>query len=356
MARAEARMQEVCGDLGSCPNFAETVDANFGTDSLFSVKLPDGDFQISGLMSFQRVALDTTGDTFALNSNAYIDRLLTDGLAENSPILTRIEQSLISVNSRIEQRIALLVNDPQLDICVNGRDMRNVRTGANRTVERFPRLLDSFKLNIINSGLEIANRNYNSRFNKLLATANKDATSEIKSQQCYMMASSAQSPACEEWGMTSDGEPRCEKFSTGLLSFGDTAAGFTQGGTMFTLPGAKLEDLARIASTGKGEFVVTDGDGNMTASVSITASFSPEEDICTLATTTMGCKGMEAVITTSTSKSCGNGGVLHIGNCGGGGFNLFGGGSKKTSTTQSFHGTVCTAFHEPRVTTERLAM
>jgi len=368
-ALAQAKMEDICGDTASCPNLES--DAFMGTQSLMSIKLANGDYQISGLMTFGNVTLNSalnpaTGqvapnvDKF-LNADAYLAAIR----GADSAIKQRIQNSLMSVESAVQQKVALLTSDTQIGWCVNGRDMSQITGQNTTTTARFPHLLDSYILAMVNSGLQTASKNYDKKFNTLLAQVNSDSSSEIKQAQCYSMASNMNQPRCANWGTltAADGTitPQCTAFDSGPLDiFGSTINnnGLSGDGTVLTLPGAKLNDLSVLAANGKGDFVMTDADGNMTAKVSMVAVFAPSTNTCTIATTTAGCKNLDAIVTTDTNK-CGSGGIAILGSrggCGGGGGIISIGGGGRSISTQTFHGTMCKEFYEPTTTSQDLKM
>ena len=62
----------------------------------------------------------------------------------------------------------MLTSDAKISMCVNGRDMRQIRgTRQNRSTQdtaRFPHLLDSQITAIIDAGLDKANENYSKKY------------------------------------------------------------------------------------------------------------------------------------------------------------------------------------------------
>jgi hypothetical protein len=368
-----AKMIEICGDTASCMAFDD--DKNMGTESLIGYSDNDGNYTIEGLLSFGKVKIEQVADraeqdpkdvrfgTYALSIGEYESHLPV-----NDASTGRVISSLQSVASRINQKIAILSEDPKIKMCVTGRDMTQIRgRDAGKTAARFPHLLDSAILAIVNSGMEQANKNYTAKYNEFVAEALESKDDSIKSVLCAAMASS-DLPQCVEY-TTDNGEAVCSRYgvntvqnifddkstqTVGLIKDTDNAYA-----TKYVISGAKLADVAKAQASGHSEFTQTDSKGNMLGSIAMSAFYSAENDTCTLTTTTTMCSNMKEIITTNKSTTCSQGGltVAGGGNCSGGGGILRIGGSKSTTTiTQNYHGTACKEFMEPIVTTNTVKM
>ncbi len=140
----------------------------------------DGQFKAFSSETFgtEGVILDTS------NPNIVTIRGLIDftKLTHNNDVVTAgnmtgTSASISNTNMKfiatsINNVISQLKSDPTINDCVNGRNLTNIRGNNNASnVGRFPNLLDSYILEIINSGLNTARDNYNTKVNDLKTQA-----------------------------------------------------------------------------------------------------------------------------------------------------------------------------------------
>ncbi len=349
------KMIEICGDTATCAAF--DTDNAMGTESLLSYKDGEGNYVIDGLVSFGNVKISKVDDVqdpedvrfgeYELNISDYKNHLDDDNVT-----VQRVVSALQSAANKINQKIAILSQDTIINMCVNGRDMSQIRGAGPRTqsVARYPHLLDSSILAIINGGLERANQNYTKKYNQLVSEALKAQNSEIKSVLCAAMASSNK-PVCVEYGTLdeNDSVPVCVKYENTFSNVFTAAedSGMSGNGyeTKYVISGANMARLTQAQQSGHSEYVQTDTYGNMLGRISMSAVFSPSSNICTLTTESVICKEAEAVITTSTKNS--SGGYRFMG--------LKIGGDSATKI-QEYHGAMCKEFGEPVVTTNTVEM
>lgn len=361
------KMLEVCGDTLSCEN-GFTDDNLIGTESLVSYKNSDGDYVIEGLISFGNVKIERKAGTnddeigeYEININDYKSHL-----NENDPTVSRVIASLQSTANKISQKINIIAQDPTINMCINGRDMSQIRGGGSRrdrSTARYPHLMDASIMAIMNSGLEQANKNYSKKYNDLVASAIEEQNDSIKQALCAAMASNPNAaPNCLE----TDENGLCTKYDHSSPFddyFGNSdKIGMSNDGLYalrYVIDGASLDKQLAAAQQGRGEFVQTDSYGNMLGRIDISSTYSPQTNTCTLTTTTTNCSNAEAIITTNTTKECKKGGLSIVGGsgCSGGGGVLGIGGSKmKVTSEQTYHGTACTEFDDPIVTTNAIKM
>lgn len=269
--------------------------------------------------------------------------------------------ALQSASNKINRQIALLTQDPKVKMCIEGRDMSQIRgKEGDRADARYPYLLDSYILTIIAAGLDQANKNYEKKYNELLGAALEAKDDAVKSVLCASMAASSQ-PECKAY-TTVDGMSICTDYQPS--SFDNV---FTDSGetglvsediylTKYVVSGAKLSDIAKQQQKGRSEFNQTDGMGNMVGKVSMSSMYSASDNTCTITTTTALCKTMKEIITKHTSKSCGSIALDIIGGGCGGGFMSLGLKKRKTVTSEVFEGVACTEFMEPTTTTTTVKM
>ena len=198
------KMIEVCGDTATC--YAFDSDDTLGTESLRSSKDSDGNFVISGLVSFGNVKVNKNNSEnvsgkdikfgeYSIDIENYLDQVTG---SETAKLLAK--SSLETVSSKINQTVALLTQDPRVQMCVNGRDMSQIRgSSAGSSTSRYPNLLDSAMLTIINAGLDKARMNYATKYNQLVANAVEEQNDQVKQALCASMATSDE-PVCTQYG------------------------------------------------------------------------------------------------------------------------------------------------------------
>ncbi len=363
----QSKVLEVCGSLSECDAFDE--DDVIGTDSLVTYK-KGGQIIIDGLMNFGLLA--SKSDT---QNNKTVYSIDDTGFKFDTPdawssteesTLSRIKAAIKGVETRVTQQIDALSTDPTIDMCINGRSetWRYSRTGqqdnSQDKFKRFPNLLDSYAKMVFNSGLKKAYLNYRAKYDEMIGKALEDQNDDIKSAVCAAMSYQNGAPVCVEYRTSLlSGDPICKKYDANKNLeniFGDTGtSGLLNNGTQYSIQGADIAKKLQVLSQAKGEFIQTDGKGNMIGSISITSTYSPGTNICTVTTTTTMCSDIDTVITTDT-YNCGGGSVVGIGGgCGQGGINIVGG-YGETTTTQNFHGTYCTSYGEPVIETTEIKM
>lgn len=359
----DEKMIEVCGDTGSCNAFDE--DEYLGTEGL-RISKNNNDFVISGLVSFGNVTVSKTQSTddnvkfgqYEIILNNYFEKIESNKTGDNANSIKLSKASLETVSSKINQVIAMLSQDAKVQMCVNGRDMSQIRgKAAGTSVARFPYLLDSSMLTIINSGLDKARANHTKKFNELVASATEEQNDQVKQVLCAAMASSDDpiDTNCDNNGV-------CKLVpSTTYLDnlFPNNNLSNEPYAVQYIIPGADLTSLVKVSANASKEFIMTDGWGNMIGNTQMSAVYSAKDNTCSITTTTMMCKNADAVITTSKSSKCNQGGfnLFGGGSCGShGGVLGIGGGSEKIITTQHYEGTVCKEFQPPMVSTEKIKM
>ena len=367
------KMLEVCGATDTCAAFDD--DDVIGTDSLMSYKDSDGNYIIEGLVSFGNVKISETSEMsnpddvkfgrYELNIADYRSHL-----NDTNATVQRVVSSLQSAANKINQKIAILSQDPQIKMCIEGRDMSQIRTRAdgatNRTSARYPNLLDSSIMAIINSGLDRAKVNYNKKYAEMVSSAMSSQSLEQKMVLCAAMGSSAE-PVCTE--MDSNG--KCTKYEAykfdGLFAGEEGVNRDSDYATRHTITGASMAELSRAKQAGHSQFVQLDSYGNMLGRISMNAVYASVSNTCTITTESVMCKDVaDAVITTNkatdvdvVSGKVSSGNVWLSALTGG----LFGGVSVSgpsvnttTVTAENYHGAPCREFAEPVVNVQELEM
>ena len=200
------KMAEICGSTTDCNKFA--TDDTMGTGALRSVK--DGDkYRITGMISFGSIKMgDATGQTTdggqkldagKIGVQDYMAKVRADetnqSVDNSDVIIFAIEEELNNVAGTINRTIEMIEQDPEIQFCVNGRNLEQItgKSGA-KTVARFPHLLDQVKMQIASAALRRAQDNYNAKYNTMIADATKNASADLAQYMCQMMPISGGAP------------------------------------------------------------------------------------------------------------------------------------------------------------------
>ena len=342
-----AKMIEICGDDNACFEGDDVI----GSDSLTSYKAKNGSFVIEGLLTFGNVKVRETQSTadnvkfgkYELDISDYSNQIhKVDG---TSAVKERVLSTLQSTQNKINQKIALLTSDPKIMMCVNGRDMKQIRGRESKTEARFPHLLDSSIMAIINAGLDKAQKNYAKKYDELLAEVMEEQGDEKKAALCAAMAENK----------SDSGKIRLFDVISGIMQK-NKDIGISGGGyeVRHVIDGMTMNQLMAQQRSGKGEFIQTDASGNMIGKIVMNAIYSAENNTCKITTTTTMCDGIKAVYNTSSS-SCGGGNIgFGWNDCGSFMFGTAGGG--KTESSSTYRGTICTKMASPTIKTEEIKM
>ena len=288
---------EVCGDLSYCDAFDE--DTVIGTDSLTSYVNSAGDTVIDGLMNFGVLNVkQNTNGTISIDKGPYSNWFDNKGNVRPSvsdSTEQRIAASINTVSNKIQQKLNVIDADQTIDMCINGRSA-SWRGGDPNTTSlnsnRFPHLLDSYRLMIFNSGLDRAYTNYRTKYDELVSKAIEKQDDDVKSLLCAALSADEDASA---------------SLSAAMDNIYQDAQNTTYGidNYTYTIRGADLKSrLSAVSNTGN-EYILTDGtdDGNMVGTVSVTSIYSPGTNICTLKTIVTMCESMREKMTLDTDTT-----------------------------------------------------
>ena len=198
----DQKMAEICGSTTDCNRFAS--DDTIGTGSLRSQK--DGSvYRVTGMISFGSIVMgDMDGETVGdgeggtvklgpgdIGVGDYITKIRErNANVENSEgIISAIEEELNNIAGTINRTIDLIESDPEIQYCINGRDLSQI-TGneGDMTSGRFPNLLNQVKMQIATAALRQAQDNYNNKLNTAIAEATRDASADLAQYMCQKIA------------------------------------------------------------------------------------------------------------------------------------------------------------------------
>ncbi|MBQ8367830.1 MAG: hypothetical protein IJX43_02115 [Alphaproteobacteria bacterium] len=198
----DRKMAEVCGSTTDCNKFA--ADDTIGTGSLRAQK--DGTvYRVTGMISFGSIKMgDASGRMTDAGKDAtvklgpgeigvqeYLEQIRKrNANVENADaIIATIEEELNNIAGTINRTIEMIESDPEIQFCVNGRDLSQITGKANqKTTGRFPNLLNQVKMQIAVSAMRQAQDNYNQKFNKAVVDATKDASADMAQYMCQRLA------------------------------------------------------------------------------------------------------------------------------------------------------------------------
>jgi len=187
-------MSQICGSTTDCNKF--TADDTMGTGSLNSTKI-GGVYTITGMISFGMLrvgvgnkATDINGNKIAndagmIDLTNYFTALGQRGVPPDfGRVVDNIYYELSNLQGSINNVITMIGQDPKISMCINGRDMSQVTGKNEKTVARFPNLLNQVKMTIALSAIRAAQDNYNKKFNQIMSEAAKNASADQAELMC----------------------------------------------------------------------------------------------------------------------------------------------------------------------------
>ena len=199
----DKKMTEICGSTTDCNRFA--ADDTIGSGSVRSQK--DGTkYRVTGMISFGSIKMgDASGNTRDEGKDGVtrlgpgeigVQEYLTQirernaGVPNADEIIATIEEELNNIAGTINRTIELIEQDPEIQFCVNGRDLSQIvgkKAEKKKTEARFPNLLNQVKMQIAVSALRQAQDNYNKKYNDAVAEAMRDSDVDIAQYMCQML-------------------------------------------------------------------------------------------------------------------------------------------------------------------------
>lgn len=313
----DEKMLEICGSTTDCNRFA--TDSNIGTGSLHSQK-DGGVYRVTGMISFGSIKI---GDAFGSTDGGenlnpgeigvadYLTQIeeRNAGVAGKDAIISSIEAELNNIAGTINRTIQMIEQDQEIQYCINGRDLSQIKGTNEKTSARFPNLLNSVKMQIASAALHQAQENYNKKFNDEVAKATKDASADVAQYMCQMLPVSGGAP----FGGTSNQPttltaPYAISYEVGtglsndmLTQGGRGSSAISSGGTLDKMAGASKGAEVINSFTGLGTNKVKIESGNGTREM--WSVFNRETRNCHFCTSTV----------TKSCKSVSKKGFLGIG-------------------------------------------
>ncbi|MBS7386853.1 MAG: hypothetical protein KIG73_04025, partial [Alphaproteobacteria bacterium] len=284
----DRKMAEVCGSTTDCNKFA--ADDTIGSGSIRSQK--DGTvYRVTGMISFGSIKMgDATGRTIddgeggtvrlgpgEIGVGEYLAQVRerNAGVDNADGIIASIEEELNNIAGTINRTIEMIEQDPEIQFCVNGRDLSQITGKKNqKTSARFPNLLNQVKMQIAIAALRQAQNNYNAKFNKAVADASKDASADVAQYMCHKMA---------EMGATTLKSPDVDLAPPYAISY-EVGSGLKT--EYLTTGGHGVLGLGKVSYKNGGYLGGSNSDMN-SGTKETTAVFNRETRICHVCTTTV---------------------------------------------------------------------
>ncbi len=307
---ANEAMIKVCGDVEGCSAF--DMDEHMGAESLVSHKEENGDYVIEGLVSFANVKIkevESTADnvkfgTYEVDLNDYQSKL-----NEADASAVRVMENLQGVANKINRIIEAISEDPKVKMCTTGRDLSQIfgdsakrgntkqdgKTQRDENVKtaRFPHLLDSMMLNIINYGMDRAKENYNKKYEEMVGEAIENTNDDQKAAICAAMATNPNHLQCTSRRSCRSASPLASLFTDDIGGSANSDATQEKYATRYVISGLSMQDKMKVAASGDYKFYQTDGRGHMIGMVKMSSVYSPDSNVCTITTTTTACKNLK---------------------------------------------------------------
>ena len=240
---ARTKMIEVCGDSITC-----FTDKNeyLGKNSLRVQQQASGDWLIDGTVMWGNVKMKQPQDLTVKNGGytVYYDMEVPSG-AES--IYERINNTVVAdIQSEINRKMGIMMADPTINICINGRDISQIKRGAGRESARYPDLLVQYANIMFDSLVSVAKLNYNLEYANAFSRANSLSEQYKNTMFCNAMVNAG--------GDT--GQTLAQKGS-GVKEFTDYSVLIDYAHT----PDALLNVIKTVKECAKGRVVVLFGCG-----------------------------------------------------------------------------------------------
>jgi hypothetical protein len=183
----EDKMMEICGSTTDCNRFA--TDDTIGTGSLQYQKDSAGVHRLSGMISFGLIKVGSGKDDAGLIDVKDYVNMLSEGkfvTQKYETVADAVVYELYNIQGTINRVVDMIAEDPKIQFCVTGRDLKEIvgPDNARVTAARFPYLLNQVKMQIAIAALRQAQNNYNNKYNEYLSKAMKEASTDMANLMC----------------------------------------------------------------------------------------------------------------------------------------------------------------------------
>ena len=346
-----SKMLEICGDTVNC--FTNQND-NIGTNSLRVQQLDTGDWLIDGTVMWGNVKMEHPDDLTNKNAGyaVYYDVEVPEGAKS---VFERINNTVIAdIRSELNRKMAILMADPTISMCINGRDMSQIKRGAGRDTARYPNLLVPYANVMFDSLVDMAKLNYSLEYANVYARANSLSEQYKNTMFCNAMVN------------TADKGQTLAQQESGVKEFTDysvlIAGTFNQNLMDAIAAGAQIENVISVSETTGTEGL---GDGKkdnkkskfekVNAAITrqseiarekITAVYEPGPKVCRITKTLYPCTGFQAAYNEeSEAYSVGVEVGVQVGGFGGN----VGTTTSESESSKTYQGKTCSTYAEPLI-------
>ena len=344
----QTKMLEICGDTVNC-----FTDRNeyIGTNSLRTQHLKNGDYLIDGLILFGNINMKhpTDADNDTGRYVVTYDMEAKDNSAAAS-VYDRIRHTVVAdIQNELNRKMSILMSDPTVDMCINGRDMSQIKRGAGRDSERFPNLLVPYAATMFDSLVTMAKQNYNVKYANEYSTANSLSEQYKNTLFCNAMID------------IDTGNSEMMQQGSGVKEFTDysvlIAGTFDQNLLDAIEAGAQNEKVISVAET-VGTEGVTGNDKYAQVNKAVTrqseiareissAVYEPGPKVCRITKTIYACTGYQAAYNEhSESYSVSVGTEFYFLGTGGGVDTSV----SESESSKTYQGKTCSTYAEPLIT------
>lgn len=343
------KMMEICGGTDIC--YIRDVNTELGTGSLQTTQDKDDNYVVSGTLDFNGFKLvkkdNPTPEDYE-ESKVYKIEYSSNSGTHGTPITgditslakKRIENVRKDFENELNRKFSLLLNDPQVNMCVTGRDVSQIVHGRNRTertAARFPNLVTPYLDVIYDALLTTVKSNYMRAYVGEVSQANSLSQEYRNMMMCYGMAD-----------LTSTEPGRGNRLPDVI----NTSYGIIgQGPGYIKLSGVSNQDILDLQTGSQNKTRIhydesVPGQPIMIATEDISAVYEPGPQTCRLTSRLYACTGYEAIYeNNSNSSSVGvTAGVSAEGVTVNTGVD-----TSKASSSTTHSGTFCKQFAEPLI-------
>ena len=344
-----AKMMEICGGTDIC--YLRDINTELGTGSLQTTQDTDDNYVVSGTLDFNGFKLvkkDSPTPEDYEEEKVYTIKYSTNSETHGKPITgdittlakKRINNVTQDFQDELNRKLSLLLNDPQVNMCITGRDVSQIvhgRSRTERTTARFPNLVTPYVDVIYDALLTTAKSNYMRSYVNEVSQANSLSQEYRNMMMCYGMAD-----------LTSTEPGRGNRLPDVI----NTSYGIIgQGPGYIKLSGVSNQDVLDLQTGSQNKTRIhydesVPGKPIMIATEDISAVYEPGPQVCRLTSRLYACTGYEAIYEgTSNSSSVGvSAGVAVSGVEVNTGVD-----TSKSSSSTTHSGTFCKQFAEPLI-------
>ncbi len=320
------KMIEICGSATDC---FDKDNETIGTTSLRTRQIDGGDWLIDGLITWGMVDFKHP-DNYNSNTAGYTVTYNIDASNIDKEVLTRINQSVIAdIQSELNRKMSILITDPTINMCINGRDMSQIKKGSGRDTARFPNLLVPYANTMFNSLVSTAKANYNFEYSNQFSRANSLSEQYKNTLFCTSMVNKASAGTT----MLQEGSGVKEWTDYSVLIAGTSS----QNQLDAISAGVDIEDVMYVTETVKGFTQETEIARERTNAV-----YEPGPQVCRITKTLYPCTGFTSQYDEKSDSFGVEANVTVMGFGGGGGYN-------QSKSSKKFTGKTCGTYAEPLI-------